>query len=143
MLIFCTGKRRRSTSETRAKAGEAEPDAKNTLRHLPLDRPTTNKFGSATMDSKPYSNEFEQKQPEKVFSKIVSGTSTWPKVPYSLRKPQPFVTIHTSSRGLAMSRHGLSSTFSAGSKRTIQVESLMPSPPCFTDMELRIHTHVS
>ena len=37
MLIFCKCKRRGSVSETRAKAGEAEPDAKNTLKHLPMD----------------------------------------------------------------------------------------------------------
>ena len=37
MLVFCKCKRRGSVNETRAKACEPEPDAKNTLKHLPMD----------------------------------------------------------------------------------------------------------
>ena len=37
MLVVCKCKRRGNVSETRAKAGEAKPDAKNTLKHLPMD----------------------------------------------------------------------------------------------------------
>ena len=37
MLIFYKCRRRGAVNVTKAKAGEAEPDAKNALKHLPMD----------------------------------------------------------------------------------------------------------
>ena len=37
MLIFYKCRRRGSVNGAKAKAGEAEPDAKNALKHLPMD----------------------------------------------------------------------------------------------------------
>ena len=37
MLIFYKCRRRGAVNGAKAKAGEAEPDAKNALQHLPMD----------------------------------------------------------------------------------------------------------